>query len=365
VAVSGISTATAISAGGDHTCALLTGGSVRCWGGNYAGQLGNGTWTPISTPIAVAVHGISTATAISAGSQHTCALLTGGTVRCWGDNYHGDLGDGTTAERLSPVAVHGISTATAISASGLYHTCALLTGGSVRCWGWNQDGELGNGTTTDSAVPVSVLGLGPPAKTLTVSGTTNPTVAGVAHSVTVKALDAYGNVSTGYTGRVHFTSSDTHAVRPVDYTFSATDGGSHKFTGALTLKTAGARSVTVTDIAHSSIKGSQTITVTPGAAKTLSVSIAANPYAAGVAHSLTIKALDAYGNVATGYTGTIHITSSDSAAVFPGDYIFTGTDAGTHKFTNGLTLSTVGSQSVTATDKSHSSITGSQTVTVQ
>jgi hypothetical protein len=133
----------------------------------------------------------------------------------------------------------------------------------------------------------------------------------------------------------------------------------------LTLKTAGAKSVTVTDKSHSSITGSQTVTVTPGTAKTLSVSIAANPYAAGSAHSLTVKALDAYGNVATGYTGTIHITSSDSAAVFPGDYTFTGTDAGSHKFTNGLTLSTLGSQSVTATDKSHSSITGSQTVTVQ
>jgi hypothetical protein len=203
------------------------------------------------------------------------------------------------------------------------------------------------------------------ARTFKVGGTTNPTVAGAAHSVTVTALDADGNVASGYTGRVHFTSTDAQAVLPADYTFTAGDSGSHKFTGALTLKTAGAKSVTVTDKSHSSITGSQTVTVTPGTAKTLSVSIAANPYAAGSAHSLTVKALDAYGNVATGYTGTIHITSSDSAAVFPGDYTFTGTDAGSHKFTNGLTLSTLGSQSVTATDKSHSSITGSQTVTVQ
>jgi hypothetical protein len=202
------------------------------------------------------------------------------------------------------------------------------------------------------------------AKTFVVSGTTNPTVAGVAHSVTVKALDAYGNVATGYTGTVQFSSTDTQAVLPADYTFIATDGGSHKFTGALTLKTAGARTVTVTDTAHSSITGSGSVTVTPGAAKTLSVSIAANPFPSGSAHSVTVKALDAYGNVAPGYTGTIHFTSSDGAAVLPANYTFTGGDAGTHKFTNGLTLKTAGSQSVTATDNSHSSITGTQSVTV-
>ena len=203
------------------------------------------------------------------------------------------------------------------------------------------------------------------ARTLKVGGTTNPTVAGAAHSVTVTALDADGNVATGYTGTIHFTSSDAQAVLPGDYTFSAGDAGSHKFTGALTLKTAGARSVTVTDIAHSSIKGSQTITVTPGAARTLSVSIAANPYPVGTAHSVTVKALDAYGNVATGYVGTIHFTSSDGAAVLPGDYTFLAGENGTHKFTSALTLNTTGSQWVKATDMSHSSITGSQTVSVE
>jgi hypothetical protein len=203
------------------------------------------------------------------------------------------------------------------------------------------------------------------ARTFTVSVAANPTVAGAAHSVTVTALDADGNVATGYTGTIHFTSSDAQAVLPGDYTFSAGDAGSHKFTGALTLKTAGARSVTVTDIAHSSIKGSQTITVTPGAARTLSVSIAANPYPVGTAHSVTVKALDAYGNVATGYVGTIHFTSSDGAAVLPGDYTFLAGENGTHKFTSALTLNTTGSQWVKATDMSHSSITGSQTVSVE
>ena len=203
------------------------------------------------------------------------------------------------------------------------------------------------------------------ARTFGVSVAANPFAAGSAHSVTVKALDAYGNTVTGYTGTVHFSSTDSQALLPTNYTFLPGDNGSHKFTNGVTLKTAGSQSVTANDTATTSIKGSGTVTVTPGTAKTLTVSIAANPFPAGSAHSVTVKALDAYGNVATGYTGTIHFTSSDGEAVLPpGNYTFSGADAGTHKFTNGVTLNTAGSQSVTATDNSHSSITGSQTVTV-
>jgi hypothetical protein len=203
------------------------------------------------------------------------------------------------------------------------------------------------------------------ARTFGVSVAANPFAAGTAHSVTVKALDAYGNTVTGYTGTVHFSSTDSQALLPTNYTFLPGDNGSHKFTNGVTLKTAGSQSVTANDTATTSIKGSGTVTVTPGTAKTLTVSIAANPFPAGSAHSVTVKALDAYGNVATGYTGTIHFTSSDGEAVLPpGNYTFSGADAGTHKFTNGVTLNTAGSQSVTATDNSHSSITGTQTVTV-
>ena len=130
----------------------------------------------------------------------------------------------------------------------------------------------------------------------------------------------------------------------------------------MTLKTAGSRSVTATDTVTVSIKGSQTgITVSPGAVKTFTVKTA-NPYVHGGSHSVTITALDAYGNTVTGYTGTIHITSSDGAAVLPAAYTFIAGDNGVHVLT--IKLNTVGTQTVTATDIAHASITGSQTISV-
>jgi alpha-tubulin suppressor-like RCC1 family protein len=163
-------TATAISAGTSHTCALLTGGNVRCWGRNSYGELGLGNTTIIgdneNPTTNVNLNG-ATATAISAGTSHTCALLTGGNVRCWGRNSYGELGLGSTTiigDNENPttnVNLNG-ATATAISA-GTSHTCALLTGGNVRCWGTNFTGELGLGNTTiigDNENPTANVNLG-------------------------------------------------------------------------------------------------------------------------------------------------------------------------------------------------------------
>ena len=150
-----------VAAGNSHTCALLNTGAVNCWGYNFSGQLGDGTTADSSVPVAVGAFTDVAATAVSitASSSHTCALLNTGAVNCWGYNSAGQLGDGTTTNRSVPVAVGAFTdvAATAVSiTAGTRHTCALLNTGAVNCWGFNTSGQLGDGTTTNRSVPVAV-----------------------------------------------------------------------------------------------------------------------------------------------------------------------------------------------------------------
>ncbi|WP_428001138.1 fibronectin type III domain-containing protein [Acidovorax sp.] len=148
----------AIAAGRGHTCALTTAGAVQCWGYNGQGQLGDGSGTNKSTPQPVT--GLASGVAaIAAGQQHTCALTTAGAVLCWGDNQYGELGDGSTTNKSTPQPVTGLASGVAAIAAGNFHTCALTTAGAVQCWGYNVDGQLGDGSTTNKSAPQPVAGL--------------------------------------------------------------------------------------------------------------------------------------------------------------------------------------------------------------
>lgn len=157
VAVTGLSgAATAIAAGGDHTCALVADGTVWCWGANAHGQLGDGTTTSRATATQVAVLGGMTA--IAAGTTHTCGLDASGAVWCWGSNGHGELGGADTSDQTTAVNAAGLSGQTAITA-GNGHSCSIDATGGAWCWGAGGNGRLGNGDTADQTAPVAMAGL--------------------------------------------------------------------------------------------------------------------------------------------------------------------------------------------------------------
>ena len=161
-------TPTEIAIGLEFVCALTSTGGVMCWGYNSDGQLGDGTENDSSVPTAVDLPGGAKATAISAFAFHVCVLTSTGGAECWGDNSSGQLGDGTTNDSSVPVAVNGLRGEITAIATGEDQTCALTTIGGVECWGLNRNGTLGTGDLQSSKKPRSVKGLAG-ARTLSVS----------------------------------------------------------------------------------------------------------------------------------------------------------------------------------------------------
>lgn len=161
--VAGLSGAVTITAGERHACALLAGGLAQCWGDNGDGQLGDGTLWPRVGPVTPYYGAFGSLSKIVAGSWHTCAIDYGGQAVCWGSNIQGQLGDGTTMSATPGVPVAAIGRAVDIAA-GRSHTCALtqsasgqLDGGEVWCWGGNSNGQLGDGTTAQRLTSVRAL----------------------------------------------------------------------------------------------------------------------------------------------------------------------------------------------------------------
>jgi alpha-tubulin suppressor-like RCC1 family protein len=156
---------TAISAANGHACALTSTGSVLCWGDNANGDVGDGTQTGRPTPTQVSgltsgVVAIATGgSPQTGGANYSCALTSAGAVQCWGANFNGQIGDGTTTQRLTPTQVTGLTSGVSAISAGGTHACALTTAGAVLCWGDNTYGQLGDGTTTQRLTPTPVTGL--------------------------------------------------------------------------------------------------------------------------------------------------------------------------------------------------------------
>lgn len=158
-AVSSCNDAVSISAGERHTCAVQSDGRARCWGVNTYGQIGKGIEDGTRNPEPVAVAGTLTATKVALGRWHSCSRRTDGSVRCWGYNGQGQIGDNSNVNRPSPVTV-GVTNAIDIWA-GEHHTCALRADLRLYCWGVNGSGRLGDNSTTDRRAPVLVSGITP------------------------------------------------------------------------------------------------------------------------------------------------------------------------------------------------------------
>jgi Alpha-tubulin suppressor and related RCC1 domain-containing proteins len=149
----------ALTANRYHTCALTDLGGVKCWGLNSSGQLGDGTTDNSSVPVDV-VGLDSGVTHLDTGHNYTCAVTSSGAAKCWGYNRYGWLGDGTTSHQSEPVAVIGLESGVKSVHTGRGHTCVVTDSGVTKCWGYNSNGRLGDGTTTQRREPVAVIGLG-------------------------------------------------------------------------------------------------------------------------------------------------------------------------------------------------------------
>lgn len=173
VKITGAAGAIQITAGAAHACVVLGNRSAKCWGNNSSGQLGDGTKTYRTAAVQVKTL-TSGVASIWAGKFHTCAHASSGWAKCWGAGANGQLGNGTLANKLTPVTVSGMSTGVVGLRGGLSFTCAVKSGRDVWCWGRNTQGQLGNGTTTQSAVPALVSGF--------TGGTGGMLAAGTAHA---------------------------------------------------------------------------------------------------------------------------------------------------------------------------------------
>jgi alpha-tubulin suppressor-like RCC1 family protein len=216
----------AIAAGVQHTCALTSSGGVKCWGRNNAGgALGDGTQNNSSLPVDV-IGLASSVIAIGAASNFSCALTIAGGVKCWGANYEGQLGDGTTISPITPVNVIGLTSDVSMIALSADHTCALTTGGGVKCWGRNQNGQLGDGTTITRNIPVDVIGLTSGVSAIAV-GSSNTCALMSSGGVKCWGFNGYGQLGNGTSSNLTAGSLPVNVIGLTSDVSRITVGGDH------------------------------------------------------------------------------------------------------------------------------------------
>ncbi|MEY4226308.1 MAG: hypothetical protein RL190_1065, partial [Actinomycetota bacterium] len=224
-----------------------TSGSVKCWGEGFHGQLGNGATANQNTPVDVVATGgsgtLTDITQIAAGSYHTCALTTSGSVKCWGYGYYGQLGNGATANQNTPVdvvATGGSGTLTDVTSitAGGYHTCALTTSGGAKCWGESFFGQLGNNDTTNQNTPVDVVATG---GTGTLTDITQITAGGI-HTCALTTSSGAKCWGSGLSGRLG-NGATANQNTPVDVVAT---GGSGTLTNITQITAGGSHTCALT-----------------------------------------------------------------------------------------------------------------------
>jgi streptogramin lyase len=334
------------------------------------------------------MHTFSGVILVTAGDQTVTA----------GDAVNGVYGTSPTITVTPGTADHIVVTVPATVIAGVAFTASLTiqdaynntaTSYTGRIHAIANLGEMGNYTFTaaDQGQHTFTLRLrraGP--RTATVTDTVNPSITGSANfvvvagaadhltlsgppsvtagqpfSITVSVRDAFNNAVPGYTGTVHFTSTDAGARMPADYMFTAADAGTHTFDSVI-LVTAGNRTLQAGDSLRG-LNGSIGIVVTPAAANHFVLN-ASYQVPTGTAFDLTVTALDPFGNTDVNYVGTVHLGSSDAAATLPADYPFTPGEQGIHVF-HSLVLRTLGVQTVTANDVANPAISGQASTTAE
>jgi alpha-tubulin suppressor-like RCC1 family protein len=333
VQVQNLSGVIAIAAGDIHSMALKSDGTVWTWGSGTYGQLGNGLTAQKTTPVQVVGLGgsgsLTGITSIACGRYHSLARKNDGSVWAWGRNGSGQLGDGTTTQRTTPVQVSGLGGIASVAAGG-EHSLALSSSGSVYTWGNNKFGQLGDGTTVQRLVPGLVANVG-----------------------------GAGTAVVGLIGGTYFS-----VARVSDGTLWAWGVKFGLGTGS---QNASFTPVKVTGFASASILGmsgtGQHVLAVDGATTATQFLVTApTGVAAGTPFDVAVRAVDAAGN-SVAHVGTVRFTSNDALAGLPANYTFVAGDGGEKTFS--VTLNTAGIRRVTVADATSKTLGGAVNVEVQ